>query len=249
MRRLTRFVSRPEGLRTTSRMLRRCLIPALLAAAILSASFANAGTLEIQFTGLNLQYDGTDIFDAGTHNTIGIGSPAESDPLTSMNFYLDGSLVGVLNADIFADIYIKDVLNIPAAGGLVTSGGNGSTFGVDLLMKNQTPGWGLALSIDSMQFFYTGSKIAISVSGLASDLFAQDLPFDLAYDPFQPITIVMSSANLSNLTTAGGFVTGFNAAGTGNVAGTGFLVPEPAGIALAATGIVALLALGRRRKR
>ncbi len=235
-------------LRATRRIARRFSAFAMLVAVLLSVSVAKAGTLEIQFTGLNLDYDGTNIFDAGTHNTVGIGDPAQSDPLGSMNFYLDGTLVGVQNTNVFADIYIKDVLNIPASGGsIVYSGGNGGAFGVDLLTNNTIPGWGAALNIDTMQFFYTGSQIAISVSGFATDLFAQSLPFNLEFDQSQPITIVMSSANLTGVTSAGGFLTGFHAAGTGNVAGTGYLVPEPASVALAAFGIVALLVIRRRK--
>lgn len=227
---------------------RRGTALALLAVAILTAPSAQAAVLEIQFTGLNLVYDGTDIFDAGVQNTTRTGNPADADSLTSMNFFLDGSLVGILNAGVYADVYIADILNIPAGGGLVTSGGNGNSFGIDLLTSNSNPGWGLALDIDSMQFLYTGSQIAISVAGTASGLFFQDLPFNLDFDSTQPITIVMSSANLTNFTTNGGFVTGFHAAGTGNIAGT--QVPEPSSVALAALGAVGLGAVAwRRRKR
>lgn len=52
----------------------------LLGISVLTASNAAAGTLQIQFTGLNLQYDGTNIFDAGVHNTTGSGNPAEPTP-------------------------------------------------------------------------------------------------------------------------------------------------------------------------
>jgi hypothetical protein len=212
------------------------------------SSQAHAGSLQIQFTGLNLSYDGTNLFDSAFPNTVGSGDPAQSDVLTSMSFYLDGVQVGtLLSSDIFADVYLAGILNIPATGGVVNSTGNGGTFGFDLLTENNVPGWGLALNVDTMQFFYTGSKIAIAVSGLASGLFAQALPFDLQYDPSQPITIVVASAELTNVTSAGGFLTGFNAGSTGNVAGQG--VPEPGSATLLIVGSVATaISLYRRRR-
>ncbi len=241
------FASQRVALRDPSRLVRRILPVALLAMALLAASSAQASTLEIQISGLDLQYDGTNIFDAGVHNTTGSGDPAESDPLSLLEFYIDGNLVGSQNTNVFADIYIKDVLNIPVGGGGVVSAGNGDAFGIDLLTENQTPGWGLALDIDTMQFFYTGAEISITVAGLASSLFAQDLPFGLAFDPNEQITIVLSSANLNNVTSAGGFLTGFDAAGTGNIAGV--LVPEPSSMVLAAFGAAALFFGYRRRTR
>lgn len=240
------FASQPLGLRSAYSLVRRCLPFALLAMALLFATSSQAATLEIQISGLDLQYDGTNIFDAGVHNTVGVGDPAQSDTLTLLDFYIDGNLVGSQNADVFADIYIKDVLNIPVGGGAIVSAGNGGAFGIDLLTENQTPGWGLALQIDTLQFFYTGAEISITVAGLASSLWAQDLPFGLEFDPNQPITIVLSSAALSNVTDAGGFLTGFDAAGTGNVAGV--LVPEPSSMLLAGLGIAAVGLAYRRRR-
>ncbi len=240
------FASQLISLRNTSRLVRRILPVALLATALLAATSVQASTLEIQISGLDLQYDGTNIFDAGVHNTTGAGNPAQSDALTLLDFYVDGNLVGSQNTNVFADIYIKDVLNIPAAGGFVVSAGNGGAFGIDLLTKNQTPGWGLALDIDTMQFFYTGSQISITIAGVATGLPAQDLPFGLAFDPNEQITIVLSSANLSSVTSGGGFLTGFNAAGTGNVAGQ--LVPEPSSMVLAGLGIAAVGMVYRRRR-
>ncbi len=235
-------------LRLFGRLMRPCVMPALLAVALLFAPAASASMLEIQFTGLNLDYDGTNIYDSKNHNTSGGGNPADADPLTSMSFLIDGNLVGsVLTTDIFADIYIAGVTNIPAAGGAIVTSGNGGAFGVDLLTSSSNPGWGLALDIDTMQFFYTGSRVAISVAGLATGLNTQSLPFGVAFDPNQPITIVFSSASLTNVTTAGGFVTGLKAAGTGNVAGT--FVPEPSTVALACMGIAGLVAFAWRRRK
>jgi hypothetical protein len=222
------------------------ILACLFALAVFSLPL-HASTLEIQFTGLDLDYDGTNIFDAGVHNTVGNGDPADADALTSMNFYVDGNLVGVLNTDVFVDVYIANVGAMPIGGGLLTSSGNGGAFGVDLLTSNNQPGWGLALNIDTMQFFYTGSQIAISVAGLATSIFAQQLPFALAYDTSQPVTIVMSSANLTNVATAGGFVTSLEAAGTGNVAG--IYVPEPSTFVLLGIGCFAAAIHAVRRRR
>lgn len=242
------IASQPFALPNASRLVRRVLPVALLAMVMLAATVSQAAVLEIQISGLDLQYDGTSIFDAGVHNTVGAGDPAQSDVLSLLEFYVDGNLVGSQTSDVFADLYIANVLNIPAGGGAVVSSGNGNAFGIDLLTKNQTPGWGLALNVDSMQFFYTGAEISITIAGLASSLSAQDLPFGLAFDANDPITIVLSSANLSNVTSEGGFLTGFNAAGTGNIAGT--LVPEPSSMALAGLGLAAMaLAYRRRRSR
>ena len=197
---------------------------------------------------MDLNYDGSNIYDSGSP-LYGSGNPAQANALTTMSFYVDGSLVGsVLTTNIFADVAILGVNNLPAGGGVVNSVGDGFSFGtVDLLTQNVIPGFGLSLAINSMQVFYTGSNIAISVSGLGT-VQTQNLPFLLSFDPINPITIVMSSANLSGLTTAGGFVTGFNATGTGNIAGTrGADVPEPGTLSMLGIGLLGL-ALGARRK-
>jgi hypothetical protein len=241
------------GARTRCGLLRQAVLLGLAmitGALAFGAAPASAASLQIQFSGLNLVYDGTNLFDAEFPNTISSGDPAESDALSTMTFFLDGVQVGsVLTSDIYADVYLADILNIPDGIGFVTSGGNGGTFGFDLLTENSLPGWGLALNVDVMQFFYTGSQIAISVSGLATSLGVQALPFDLEYDPTEPITIVVASAELTNVTTAGGFLTGFNAAGTGNLAGTGFLVPEPTAVVTMTAALVGLVVVANRRRR
>lgn len=227
---------------------RSFLFAAAIAALILAISpVAQAATLEIQITGLDIFYDGNNVFDNGVHNTVRSGNPADADALASIQFFLDNTLVHTISSDVYADLYIANLGAMPAGGGVLNSTGNGDTFGIDLLTSANNPGWGLALNVDQMTMFYTGSKIAISVSGLATSIPVQLLPPGLSFDPNQPLTIVMSSANLSGVTTAGGFVTGMHAAGTGNVAGV--LVPEPGSMALLVIGFLGATLLGWRHRK
>jgi hypothetical protein len=218
------------------------VLSVLVSSAILAAP-ASGAVLEIQFSGMDLVYNGSDLFDAGASNTIGSGSPAQADSLLTMVFLVDGVQQGILTSNIGIDAYIKGLSGIPAAGGSVVTSGNASGFGVDLLTQAATPGWGLALNIDKFNFFYTGSNIAIAAGATSTSFFDQDLPFGLAFDESQPVSIVLSSANLTNVTTAGGFVTGFRAAGTGNISGV--LVPEPTTMLLLALSGLSLI---RRRR-
>ncbi len=160
-----------------------------------------------------------------------------------MTFLVDGVPVGsLLTSNIALDAYIKGITNVPAGGGSVVSSGNGNAYGVDLLTGTTDPAWGLALQIDKFSLFYTGNKVAMAAAGQSTSIWAQSLPFGLAFDPSQPISVVFSSANLTNVTTSGDFLKGFDAAGTGNISGT--LAPEPCTLVLLTLGG---LLLGRRR--
>ncbi len=228
-------------------MKRSLVLVALFSAVGLAflAGSAQASILEIQFSGMNMTYNGSNLFDSGASNTLGLGIRAQADPLETMHFLVDGVQVGsVLTSDIAADLYIAGLANIPAGGGLVTTAGNGNAFGVDLLTKASDPAWGLGMQINQLNFAYTGFKIAIFVAGQSTAIGTQSLPYGLAFDPSQPISMALSSANLSNVTTSGGFVTGFQSSGTGNISGT--LLPEPVTMVLMAAGGLGVL-LRRRR--
>jgi hypothetical protein len=225
---------------------------ALALALVLGSAFSlSAASIEIQFTGLDLRYANGDldptleIFDA-TSPIGGTGVPGVSDPLTTVSFFNNGALVGTLNTNVFADVFVDNVGNLPVAGGVINTGGNGNTFGFDILTSNSVPGWGLALNINQFQIFYSGAGITIAGTGLATSVPAQALPFGLAIDPGQQISIVFSSTNLTNVTNAGGFLTGFGASGTGSIRGT--LVPEPSSIVLGSLGGAALVWAARRRR-
>ena len=128
---------------------------------------------------------------------------------------------------------------------MVNSAGNNGAFGVDLLVSDAVPGWGLAFGIDEFQLYYSGGEITIATTGLVADVAAQNLPFGIEFDESERIAIVFSRTNLSNVTTDGGFVTGFNAAGTGSISGIG--IPEPSTVSFLLAGSFVLLRARRRR--
>jgi hypothetical protein len=202
------------------------------------ATRAEAVTLQIQFTGLDLVYDGHDIVDSRSPFG-GLGLPGESDPLVSMDFFLDGSLVGHLTSSIWADVAINGVGPLPVAGGTRTSGG--AMF--DILTN--VGGWGLALDIPSMMVVYAGNQLALSGIGTASGILAQQLPFGLQVAT--PVNVMFILGTLQNVTTSGQSVTGFTASGTGTI--TAAAVPEPASMLLFGAGLLGIAEHLRRSRR
>jgi hypothetical protein len=207
----------------------------------LSSSFAaQSASLEIQFTGLDLIYDGSTIYDNG-FATGGTGDSADADDLITMDFLVDGSSVGSLNTDIFADVEINNVTNISIAGDTVTSG---SGF-FDLLTSSSNPGWGLEMDFSSATIAYiVGSGVEIALFGAAAaSTGSQDLPFGLVMGDTVTFTFSSTSFTTEN---NGSNLTSFNASATGN--DTGSLVPVPAAVWLFGSGLLGLVGMARRKK-
>jgi hypothetical protein len=211
-----------------------------------AGSQASVG-LQIQITGLGFQYhqsQGGSLYDSGSI-LGGNGSIAEGTRVSSITFFLNGALRGTLpySEGLYADFLVSGVNDIPKEGGAVTSYAAGPRFGFDLLSSAHTPNRFLALDFNNVTVTYTRNEIdewylQLSFIAVASSaLMSQDLPFGLALDPGEPITVRISSLG-GNPTTAddGTYLTDFSTnVGTGNVWGSP--VPEPASFA-------ALLVLG-----
>ena len=83
---------------------------------------------------MDLVYDGSAIYDAGS-TSGGVADPADADPLTSVDFSVDGTPVGTLSSDVSLDAFIPDVTGISSAANTVanmTTPGNPGYF--DLLI-------------------------------------------------------------------------------------------------------------------
>ncbi len=224
---------------------------ALLAPLSLSlASPASATTLSIQFTGLDLVYNGSTLCDLAGCNPSS-GTRAESDPLTTMTIGFDDDAdgvvdtpVGTLTGAIWADLSL-DLASIPADGGTVS----GSAGYLDLLMQYEDPGFGLALTIADWTATYTPvGGFFFFGSGAVSGIAHQSLPFGLG-DAHLPVEFSFSSRiSPGTLSTdpEQPYVVGFRASGTGEISAA--YTPEPGTALLLGSGLLGLCVLGRRRR-
>ncbi len=211
----------------------------------LCASSSYAGTLQIQFTGMDLVYDGTALYDAGA-NAGGNLDPGEADPLQTVDFIVDGNNVLSLSDDVSLDVFIPDVNSIPDTGIFtnITTPGNPGFFDL-LICTSPLAAEFLSIDLDEVQISYLDAGLFEFTFGAAiSDDLAQNLPLGLQIG--DPVTVSFSAAVVhSSLTTAGGFVTGFLANGTGQISGE--VIPEPTSAMLMAVAGLVALPLARRR--
>ena len=201
----------------------------------------------IEFLGLGLEYDGTDIYDSG--GAAGFrdsGSVGDADPLTLVSFSQDDVVKSVDMQDVYADVLIKGVFDIPAIGqgGGVSSTGNADDFGIDIF--DPVEDWWLRLNINDIGVAFARhpliGDLAIVATGAVSSVEGQNLPGGLSIGT--PITILLSSNNFT-VESAGGKLTKFEASGTGSIVG----VPEPSTMVGLLTGALAFVVSAWRRRR
>ena len=195
------------------------------------APIASAALIQIQLGGVDLRYNGTNLFDAGT------SSP---DPLTNATFMVDGFEAGVDTTDVTMDLHIPGVTNIPVGGGQLNSSSGGS-LNLDL-----GGGEYLSLALDSAFVAYIPmtSTIQFVFIGSAASSTGQNLPHGISIN--DPIGISFSTQIVEPISQSGGFVAVFKSAGTGEIQGFGVGIPEPATLSLLALGGLAIL---RRRRK
>jgi MYXO-CTERM domain-containing protein len=216
-----------------------------MSAAVAFAVIASAAQADVQieFTGVDLVYDGSSIYDAGS-SAGGLADPADADPLASVDFFVNGGLVGSITSDVSLDVFIPDVAGMSDAANTVdvqTTPGNPGFF--DLLIgTSPIASEFLIIDLGSVTITYIDiSNLAQFTFGASiSDTYSQNLPFGLVITG--PVTVSFSAqVDPDSITSAGGFITGFTAAGTGEVNG----VPAPGALAL--LGLAGMCARRRRR--
>jgi hypothetical protein len=199
---------------------------------LLSQAGASAETLMIQYTGLDITYDGNTISE--------VGNP---DSLSSLVFKVNGVEVPpVLTSGIAIDLSIPGVTGLPITGGGTTSAAGGT------LSLTLPAGGFVNLELGAAEIYFTAIpvgayKLYFALGASAADVLGQALPIDgeLGGD----ISVSFSTQILnSSLTSSGGYVTGFVASGTGEIEGG--LIPEPSSIALVLGGLMVCL-VGIRR--
>jgi hypothetical protein len=220
-----------------------CALVGLLICSTYSSA-ASAAALQIQFTGVDLRYDGTSaiIHDYGDPALAGGTDTSKADDLLNMDFLVDGIGVDNLSSDIYLDLEIPDVTGLLLAGGSIIT--DGSPSGVlELLM----PGIGLSLSLGEAEIGFLpalGGSINFVFGGAVATIGTQALPFGLEIG--DPVSISFSTQVVAGtLTHDDTYVTGFDSRGTGEVQGT--LVPEPTTLGLVGMAI-GLFATRRRRR-
>ena len=192
-------------------------------------------TIEIEFTGVDISYNGTEIVDSDPFS-------ADPDPLTSVVITMGDTLAGPVITDFISqNLYIPAVSAIPQTGGSTQSGAGGSLY-LELGTGNHLDLTLGEVDISYIDFHGTLQFVfAATVGGVS----AQDLPYGLQIGQKLGVSFSTQVA-AGSLTKSNGSVSGFTAAGTGEVEGPA--VPEPTGFVLLMLVIAGACSLRHRRK-
>lgn len=222
----------------------RTVTTCIAAATLLCGTTASAASLVIEFTGLNLEYDGSKIFDA-QDAAGGSADPNLADPISTVEFVFNGNLLGTAPGPSFADILIPDVTGIdPNEIATVIPVDPNSDAYFDLLFGSPVTEY-LKLDIDTITITYVDNAgiVQFSFGGGAAAIDGQNLPFNLELD--DPVVVSFSTrVDEGTLTDNGTFIDGFTSSGTGEITGDAE-IPEPGSLILALLALVAGLAADR----
>ncbi|NNF08180.1 MAG: PEP-CTERM sorting domain-containing protein [Candidatus Eisenbacteria bacterium] len=216
----------------------------------LTVAPASANLLSIQFSGLNLTYD-----HFANGGTLAAPSPfaLSPDPLATMNFFNNGSLVGTLTQDIAIGMSIGGLGPITTSGG--TYFGHGGGFGLRLYTNNA--GDGITLNWDSpvqvnVNPANGGAEVSVLGSASTSAIIGQSLPFGFELDAPVQVSFSTQISDFdifpSNSSVGADTYKRFEAFGTGEVSGNASPIPEPLTLLTFGLGLAGLGAARRKRK-
>jgi hypothetical protein len=208
---------------------------AVFAALLLLAVSGTSGAsiIDIQFTGLDITYDGSTI------TADGLGGV---DDLSTLVVEAAGIEVATYSSSDSIDVSMSiDVAFIPVAGGPGTFSGPGSFSlginggGLDLTITDATVIYEeITAGTLDFKFIFTGASAAID---------SQSLPGGLIMG--EPVTVSFSTQIVTE-SIDGDYFDAFTSSGTGEVQGT--LVPVPAAVWLFGSGLIGLAGIARRDK-